>query len=149
MSQFYSIYKKYNNLPFVYCSKFKGSPYNIYLSLLYLKNKKLNNVYIFLSQDNCDYFDFPDMGILWDTIGSKYNPLSLTPSEKLFNELNNCKYKYFICLLALICEEESHCNVLIFDTENKILERFEPFGLYSHTDYKSESLDINLQNLFI
>jgi ankyrin repeat protein len=139
---------------------YTGSSIDIIYGLIYLsKNYSIVDYYLeypltmseelenFYKRLNIDYpynMDFSNFEIIW------INNNLFIPSGLDLKKIKSGK-KFFVIPIAIDTSDFSHANILIIDNENKIIERFEPFGINGPQGfyYNSNILDENLKENFI
>jgi ankyrin repeat protein len=86
-----------------------------------INNPKLSDFYV---NNRIIRTDFLNFEIIWShqTI---FFPLGL---DNLFSNFLDTKYRYFIIPIGIELSQGSHANILIYDKEYNLLERFEPDG---------------------
>lgn len=124
---------------------FKNKGLNIILDYPLSINTPLEDYYKKLSIDYPYKLDFSNIEIIWC-----YQKLFI-PSY--FNNIITKKYKeskYIVIPIGIITSVGSHANILFWDIENKIIERFEPNGsnFPSKLNYNPVLLDSILENKF-
>lgn len=124
---------------------FKNKGLNIILDYPLSINTPLEDYYKKLSIDYPYKLDFSNIEIIWC-----YQKLFI-PSY--FNNIITKKYKeskYIVIPIGIITSVGSHANILFWDIENKIIERFEPNGsnFPAKLNYNPVLLDSILENKF-
>ncbi|AGF85223.1 repeat protein [Moumouvirus goulette] len=82
--------------------------------------------------------------IIWKNPEIHYIPEFLIEGIKLCEQ--NKIIKYIIIKLTIINEQFNHANVLIYDIDNNIVERFDPYGNIPY--YQSQEIDTHLEKYF-
>lgn len=116
----------------------------LYLQLRYSNDK----IYKKISIVPIKYKDYIPEGIFFE-IGFYYGKFIILDS--LVEEIKNAieqKNNFIVILLGIMNIHGGHANMIIFDINNKTVERFEPHG--SGKDfYDSEFLDNNIKKFFL
>jgi hypothetical protein len=70
-------------------------------------------------------------------------------SEEIYKrDARACKHRFILSLLTLHTKtHHGHANIIIYDKETHILERFDPYEVYAE-NIDSENLDLQLQDLY-
>lgn len=125
-------------------NKFTGSDLNVFLGMvgLYRKHKSL------LCYPHGKHLD--RYGIQWDCNKDKRE---LILPESFWVDFQECTKKFIAIPLTLfnghscdIKDSNAHMNLLLFDTTQKVVERFDPLGDYK--GYEADVLDKRLKGLF-
>lgn len=141
---------------------FTGNTMDVLIGLIYIL-KKYNDVCSTLSSDFvenkslCDFYR--SIGIIMNNRCEFLNFEVVWVNQKLyltdgfFDKIKNCiikKKKFIVIPLGIEMKEGSHAGYIIFDTEKKIVERFEPHGatVPSGLNYNPNLLDEVLENRF-
>lgn len=125
-------------------TRFRGTPYHVYLSLLYLRSLNLPNVDVFVPNYIEGKLDYNNLCITWNITNNKPK-LTVPPSFEKF--INNSQHQFVVIILGQSLSNEhdeiisGHANLLIFDRVNKTIERFEPHGVFSPSIYLPELCD--------
>ncbi|ULY68448.1 hypothetical protein [Chlorella virus XW01] len=138
---------------------YTGSSIDIIYGLIYLSKNYSNITYfleypltvneeleLFYKRLNIDYpfnMDFANFEIIW------INNNLFIPNGLEIEKIKKNK-RFYVIPIALDSSEFSHANMLIIDNENKLIERFEPFGINGPHGffYNSNLLDDNLKESF-
>jgi ankyrin repeat protein len=122
--------KNYNNI-------------NYYLEYPLTLSEELENFYKRLNIDYPFNMDFANFEIIW------INNNIFIPKGLDISKIKREK-RFYVIPIAIDSSEYSHANMLIIDNENKIIERFEPFGINGPQGfyYNSNLLDENLKDNF-
>ena len=71
------------------------------------------------------------------------------PTEKFWKNFKKCSNKRFVVTpFGYNCLDSGHANYLIYDKENKTLERFESYGAVDTTCLNNENIDKSIESLF-
>ena len=138
---------------------YTGSSIDIIYGLIYL-SKNYSNIRYFLEYPltvseelelfykrlNIDYpfnMDFANFEIIW------INNNLFIPNGLEIEKIKKDK-RFYVIPIALDSSDFSHANMLIIDNDNKIIERFEPFGINGPQGffYNGNLLDDNLKESF-
>lgn len=129
---------KYNNLgiPTQYgnIDKYYTDLNKLKLSTFGISNKSNLLISTLITYMNFLYEVVPYL-IIWKSLEEHY----ITPNLMMYlkNLLDCNKIQYIIFKLTVLHESSSHANIIIYDKNKKILERFEPYGFISTVDNKS------------
>jgi hypothetical protein len=130
-------------------TKFEGSGMDILFGLIYLTNKfkNLDIPISFKTKLGYKRGDFMDIGIRFEcNIGERKQKIYYPVKTKEFYNLIKNSKKRFLALFVYIkwkCDSNTaHFNMLIFDTKNKTMERFEPY-----TKFRKEPLQNVISSL--
>jgi hypothetical protein len=119
--------------------------------MIYL-SKKHNNDCIVIPRENLSKpHKQTDISLRWDESKQRIH----VPKDfwKFYNKCNGCK-RFIVFPFGFSCKEVSHANYIIYDTQNKSMERFEPYGdIKNFINYKNikclmVDVDRELQKLF-
>jgi len=140
-------------------SLFSGLSIDILSGLLYIK-KKYKNLDVILPDEKiryniCDNYnqykiklknDFECVieysMIIWYYPNLIYNDYIINQIQQKIKE----KKKYILLFLILIDNENKHANILLFDTEKKECERYDPIGNILKSIFNFNVLDNKLEN---
>lgn len=140
-------------------SLFSGLSIDILSGLIYVK-KKYKDLDVILPDDKirydvCDNYnqykiqlknDFECVieysMIIWYYPNLIYNDYII---EQIQEKIKN-KKKYIIIFLILIDNENRHANILLFNTEKKECERYDPYGIILKSLFNFNVLDNKLEN---
>ena len=143
--------------------RFLGNTLDVLAGILYLKqqfkeiglllqfpltsNDELIKFYQTMAIDLTYKIDFINTQIYW-----AYQKI-FYPSffDYLFNKhMKDDKINYIIIPLGIENDIGAHANILFIDKKNKIIERFEPYGIYppKELNYNPTTLDLLLENKF-
>jgi ankyrin repeat protein len=148
-------------IPLDICT-FTGSILDILMGLMFLM-KKHKNACTTLSDKNekndslCKFYN--SMGIImnghcdfinFEIVWIEYKLYMLDNFSELFNKCIKSKARFIIIPLGIEMKNGSHANYIIYDKNNKELERFEPHGGTTPIgfNYNSTYLDNLLENYF-
>jgi ankyrin repeat protein len=134
---------------------FTGNTLDVLLGLLYLLNKHRSSCSTITTDfiENKDIYDFyKSIGILMNSRSEFLNfeivwiNFKLYLVEHFFEQIKECIQggaKFIILPLGIELKEGSHANYIIYDVENKLVERFEPHGSTTPPglNYNPELLD--------
>jgi hypothetical protein len=71
------------------------------------------------------------------------------PADKFWKNFLNCTNKRFVALpFGFNCNNFGHANYLLFDKQNKTLERFESFGMVDSDCIADKTIDLKIKTLF-
>lgn len=154
-------------------TRFKGYPYHIYISLLYIKSLNIPDLDIYIPSFNQSLTVY-NLCIVWNVNNNLPNYINIP--NKFVEFLENSDKKYVIVLLGYWCEYdtqntqnrnkiyddninfnfynqtninyEGHMNLLIFNKDELTIQRFEPHGKNTPDKYCSKMLDNTLRSLF-
>ena len=130
--------------------KFEGTPFNSLIAMAYLNKKHKNHCVIIPIRDIPD--DHTDLSIRW--IQKKGQDGYLRVPKKFWTEfkehLNHSHDKRFIVFpFGFSCKKNGgHANIMIYDVQNKILERFDSLGNANSNCLKVKNLDQKIKKLF-
>lgn len=135
-------------------SRLRGTPYNIYLSLLYLREKlKKLDVDVFVPELVDAKIDFCDLGMLWIVQGAIL--INFHIDKDVLSFINSSKKRYTIVFLGLVdyCDNNrnfinGHCNMLIFDSIDYNLYRIDSSGYALNSVFSTRTLDSRLRSTF-
>lgn len=133
-------------------TRFRGQPYDIYLSLLYLKSLNLVNVDIFVPNYIDGRLSYNDLCITWES--SDTNPLKINIPSSFYKLLKTSNKRFIVITLGQSTHDNEynitrgHLNLLIFDRVNKTIERFEPHGSVTVLYFFPFMLDTVLSRIF-
>ncbi len=121
---------------------------NVSLTLEYplTNNKELEHYYIKMGLNYNFKLDFTNIEIIW----SYMKLIFQTNFDSILkNRINNAHF--IIIPLGIDVSMGSHANIIIIDTNKKIIERFEPNGINPPSGfyYNPELLDTLLKNKFL
>lgn len=126
-------------------NKFSGSDLNVFLGMvaLYRKHKNL------LCYPHGNILD--NYGITWDCNNKNKRELNFPGS--FWVKFQECTKKFIAIPMKLLnghsCDIKdtgAHMNLLLFDTKQKVVERFDPLGDYN--GYEADVLDKKLKGIF-
>ena len=138
---------------------YTGSSIDIIYGLIYLSKNYSNIRYyleypltvseeleLFYKRLNIDYpfnMDFANFEIIW------INNNLFIPNGLELEKIKKDK-RFYVIPIALDSSDFSHANMLIIDNDNKLIERFEPFGINGPQGffYNGNLLDDNLKESF-
>jgi glutaredoxin len=125
-------------------TKFDGSPWYSLVAMIYL-SKKHNNDCIVIPRENLSKpRKQSEISLRWDESNQRIH----IPTDfwKYYNKCNGCK-RFIVFPFGFSCKEVSHANYVIYDTQNKTMERFEPYGdIKNFINYKNNkclSVDVD------
>jgi ankyrin repeat protein len=126
----------------LYLSK-NYSNVNYYLEYPLTVSEELENFYKRLNIDYPFNMDFANFEIIW------INNNLFIPNGLEIEKIKKDK-RFYVIPIALDSSDFSHANMLIIDNDNKIIERFEPFGINGPQGffYNGNLLDDNLKESF-
>ena len=140
-------------------SLFSGLSIDILSGLIYVQNK-YKDLYAILPDEKIRYYicdnynqykiklknDFECLieysMIIWYYPNLIYNDYIIKQLQKKIKEKN----KFIIIFLILIDNENRHANILLFDTEKKECERYDPYGTILKSLFNFNVLDNKLEN---
>jgi len=110
------------------------------------ENLELEKYYVKLGINYNYKIDFSNIEIIW----SYMKLITLTNFDSLLNDRINNKKQFIVVPLGIEVATGSHANMIIIDTFNKTIERFEPNGKNypRRFYYNPELLDSILHNKF-
>lgn len=115
-------------------TKFEGTGMDLLFGLIYLTKKYKNlDIPIRLKRElGYTRGDFMDIGVRFEcNIGEKKQKLYYPNNKQVFYKMIKNSKKRFLAIFIYIkwfCSSDvAHFNMLIFDTKNKTVERFEPY----------------------
>ena len=113
------------------------------LDLDIISNKNLESYYQFNKIIRTDFLNFE---IIW-IHQSIFFPVGL---DELFSKFIDSKNRYFVIPIGIELAQGSHANILIYDKELNMLERFEPNGSKPPNNffYFPDELDIHIYQYF-
>jgi ankyrin repeat protein len=121
---------------------------NITLLLEYpiTHNSELENYYIKMGLNYSFKMEFSNIEIVWSFMKLIYP----TNFDSILQSKQKNSSRYIVIPLGIEVSTGSHANILIIDTENKTIERFEPNGMNFPRGfyYNPELLDTLLSNKF-
>jgi ankyrin repeat protein len=140
---------------------YTGSTIDILFGLVYLynelnvgiileypltENKELEKYYKKIGLNYNYKINFSNIEIVW----SFQKIIYIVNFDNLFNNIISKKKQFIVIPLGIEVANGSHANILIIDTVNETIERFEPNGKYNPRDlyYNMELLDNILINKF-
>ena len=132
---------------------FDESYINRVFGLLYLSYKFRDQCIIIKPQKN--YFESKMLkGNYTDYVYLKYyeknDDFNYIPDE-FWNKIEDCmadKKRFIIIRIGIYFSKGAHANLLIYDTVNKSLERFEPHGAYHDYEKIYQNIDKKILQLF-
>lgn len=135
-------------------SRIRGTPYNIYLSLLYLQNVlQKHDVDVFVPNFIDEKIQFQTLGLLWMVKNKDPYTLKIHSEFKKFLEMT--RHRYVVVFLGLAYHTKDinifnsgHCNMLIFDKKEKNIRRIEPHGKMSNPVFVIRMCDIYISDSF-
>jgi ankyrin repeat protein len=140
---------------------YTGSSIDILFGLVYLytefnasivleypltENKELEKYYKKIGLNYSYKLDFSNIEIIW----SFQKIIYMVNFDMLFLAMIDSSNQFIVIPLGIEVANGSHANILIIDTKNKTIERFEPNGKNNPRDlyYNAELLDTILINKF-
>lgn len=124
----------------------RGKGGHILLFLLYLAEKHRDMCALFTESRKIMVFT-EDYSIVWSCDEKK--TCKITIPDGLISMIETCTKRFIVIPLVLKQPGlENHINVLIYDRDQNILERFEPHGFTFAEEYNSNLLDVQLETLF-
>ncbi|NDC31820.1 MAG: hypothetical protein EBZ58_13000 [Bacteroidetes bacterium] len=141
----------------VQTTKFRGQPWEDLVSMLYLMHKHKNDCVAIpldlmtnsgnLTKKALGVTSFNDTSLSWSTTNKKFNV-----PKGLWDAVRAClkrKARFIVMPLGINAPGASHANFLIYNSETKSLERFEPHGMVPETSSLNiPELEEELGNLF-
>jgi hypothetical protein len=133
-------------------TRFRGFPYHIYLSLLYLRSRCIPNVDIFVPNYIEGNLTYNDLCITWEI---HCNSKRLNIPQTFYNFLYSSKQQFVVIILGQSSHTQNnsiingHANLLVFDRVNKTIERFEPHGVFSPIIYFPYECDSIISSVFL
>lgn len=154
----------YINLPTPMHTSFAGSYWVVLTSILYILEKypqsgypicrKFDNDFIdknelgdsvqrfIVNQINEDFYCLASGKIIWESKENYYI------SKNLKKSIKNVKDKDIIFIYLVIdYKQGSHANIIIINTKNKEIERFETYGSANNTEDIDDTLEKYLKNI--
>jgi glutaredoxin len=116
-------------------TKFDGSPWYSLVAMIYLSKKHTNDCIVIPRENLSTPKKQSDISLRWDESKQRIN----VPKDfwKHFNKCNGTK-RFIVFPFGFSCKEVSHANYIIYDTRNKSMERFEPYGdIKNFVNYKN------------
>ena len=135
--------------PKVKKTKFRGSSeYN--LKVMKKLQKKFPQYCFIIPEVKKKNFDHEDVSLRWIQIKGKYGKFNIPGNDKYWTLFNRCINKRFILIpFGFTClKYGGHANYLIYDRNEKSLERFEPYGKSSRDCTNPYDLDDKIKKLF-
>jgi hypothetical protein len=122
--------------------RYRSSAESIFTMLLYFSYKYPNDCIIIPNSDKKKK-KWQDISLFYD-----YETGFIIP-KNYFEQFSKCENKRFIVMpFIMSCSRNSvHVNLLIYDSKNKSMERFEPNGSMSNPCY-NVGIDMNIQKIF-
>lgn len=133
--------------PTVKKTKFRGSPTFNLKVMKYLK-KKFPKYCVIIPEIKTKNFSHEDVSLRWIQTTGKNGYFSIPKDYwKLFNK---CESKRFIIFpFGFSCNTNNgHANYMLYDREEKSLERFEPYGKTKRECSNPYNLDEKIKKLF-
>lgn len=116
-------------------TKFDGSPWYSLVAMIYLSNKH-NQDCIVIPKDK---LNIPkkqsEISLRWDE-----NEQNIRIPKDFWIYFNRCngKKRFIVFPFGFSCKNISHANYIIYDSRNKTMERFEPYGdIKNFVNYKN------------
>lgn len=129
-------------------TNFKGTAeYNLKV-MKYLQKQYKNHCIIIPTVKNKKNIQHEDVSLRWIQTNGKNGKFSIP--ENYWKLFNKCKNKRFILFpFGFTClNNQGHANYMIYDKENKTLERFEPYGKTKRDCTNPVDIDNKIKKLF-
>lgn len=134
--------------PKVKKTNFKGSPHYNLSVMKYLKNKYKNACVILPDVKSKKDLSHRDVSLRWIQKNEKDGYFSVP--NNYWKYFSKCTNKRFIVFpFGFSCSNfMGHANYMIYDTQNKSLERFEPYGKSFKSCSNPTNIDNKIKKLF-
>ena len=138
----YNSVRKVRNAPM-----YRGLGYDMLMAYIYLIKKYKKNLCIAIGNKETikREFDPTYIGLVYERRGGESKFFYQGDMVKLYEFIINCKKRFFAIPLSIEYPDSGpHFNILVGDTKNKTIERFEPYGAFID-DKVHASLDKNFK----
>jgi glutaredoxin len=132
-------------------TKFDGSPWYSLIAMIYLSKKHKDDCIVIPKRELFFPKKQSEISLRWDESKQRIN----VPKDfwLYFNKCNGSK-RFIVFPFGFSCKEVSHANYILYDTREKTMERFEPYGdIKNFINYKNikclmVDVDKEIQKLF-
>lgn len=106
--------------------------------LIFILQRNTNVCVVLKLDQNVKEPTWYDIGLVWDQ-----THLTGT-THSLIKRMRACTKRFAVVLLTIMGKSSNHANILIYDTINKVAERFDPYQVST----KTTGLDVALEGFF-